>query len=89
MMKDKLLKKFDDSTIPNSNSKAMEAMDTLDNTTMDALFITRQVCGLTLAQSNAYDVETLIDMGRGTVEAMSPQDCMYVKWYCEKKGMEF
>ena len=75
-MKDKLLSKID-----NAHSKIPDAMD-------DALFVVRQVCGLQLSKAVQFDDDTLLDMGRGTIEAMSAQDCMYVKWHCEKKGMQ-
>lgn len=77
LMKDKLLEKLD-----NAHSPTPDAME-------DALFIVRKVTGLQLSKAVQFDDDTLLDMGRGTVEAMSDYDCMLIKWYCEGKGMKF
>ena len=58
-------------------------------TTEDALFITRNVCGLSLVQSMKFDEETLFDMGFGTVLASEEKECDRVVEYCIKKGMQF
>ena len=41
----------------------------------DSLYMIRALCGVTLAQSAKYDDATFFDMGRGTVEAMTDDEC--------------